>query len=241
MIEKGVAKFDLGTIDGKRRAADFFAELLAAIEDPVVRAATVARAAAAANVPAPTLSDLVAAVRSRPARRPAAQAPAAAGARCGGAGPALVPGAAQRAQGHHGRLPESPGVDRTEPTSSAFPSSWSKRARACASCSGGSSPARAARGEASAVEILSVVEDDAFRRFLGSLIREVEDLKDLRPQLEGAFRYLENDLLDREKDTLADTVKLTGSDDALRLLYENRRLRAEEMRKQAKASAEEGA
>ena len=95
--------------------------------------------------------------------------------------------------------------------------------------------------EASAVEILSVVEDDAFRRFLGSLIREVEDLKDLRPQLEGAFRYLENDLLDREKDTLADTVKLTGSDDALRLLYENRLLRAEEMRRQARASAEEGA
>jgi hypothetical protein len=92
--------------------------------------------------------------------------------------------------------------------------------------------------EASPGAIMSVVEEESHRTVVGSLIRDAEDQRDLRPQLEGALRYLENGLLEREIHTLADTVMLTGSDDALRLLSETK-LRSEELKKRAPMSAEE--
>jgi hypothetical protein len=82
---------------------------------------------------------------------------------------------------------------------------------------------------------MSIVEDESFRQILGSLLRDGEDTRDLRPQLEGAFLYLENGRLERELNSLADTVMLTGSDDALRLLSETK-LRAEEMKKRCQSS-----
>jgi hypothetical protein len=93
--------------------------------------------------------------------------------------------------------------------------------------------------EGSPAAIMSVVEDEDFRRMLGALLRDEEDQKDLRAQLEGAFRYLENDLLEREIHTLADTVMLTGSDDALRLLSE-KKVQAEELRKRGRPGEGEG-
>jgi DNA primase len=235
MIEKGAARFDLKTLDGKRRAAEFFAELLVAIEDPVVRDATLARAATAVDVPAPTLAETVERVRSRPFRRPVQEsAPPPAPARPGAAAPArkkairdLIdaclnqPGVIE--ERHVQRLPQLL-VDESEEVRDLLLGlchrAWIDP-------------------EATPGAIMSIVEDERFRQLLGSLVRDGEDQKDLRPQLEGAFGYLENDRLEREIHTLADTVKLTGSEDALRLLSE-KNLLAEELRKRTNRIPAEG-
>jgi DNA primase len=243
MVEKGAAKFELATIDGKRRAAAFFAELLAAVEDPVVRDATIVRVAGTIDVPAPTIAQLVAEHKARPAaRRAAAPAPLAEPAvraerppaREGAASPArrkairdLVDVCLNRpsliAEEHVERLPDL----LTEETEAVRELLVKLVHRAWIDPEG--SPAA----------IMSIVEDETHRRMLGSLLRDDEDQKDLRPQLEGAFRYLENGRLEREIHTLADTVMLTGSDDALRLLSEAKQ-RAEQLRKRGRSTVEEG-
>jgi DNA primase len=233
MIEKVTAKFELGTLDGKRRAAVFFADLLVAIEDPVVRDATLARAAAAIGVAAPAIAQLLETLQKRPQRREqAAAAPAHAGPRAPASlarkkalrdvldvclnAPALIE------ERHVKRLPDLL-PDEPEPV---------RELLAAVSHRAWIDP------EATPGAIMSVVEDETFRRLLGDLIRDDEEPKDLRPQLEGAFEYLENGLLEREIHTLADTVMLTGSDDALRLLSEAK-LRADALRR--RSGAEGGA
>jgi DNA primase len=234
MIEKGAARFDLRTLDGKRRAAEFFAELLVAIEDPVVRDATLARAAAAVDVPAPTLAEIVDKVRSRPVRR---AAPEPSGPLKEAAKPRPVAPARKKAirdlidaclnqpssieERHVQRLPELL-VHESEDVRALLV---------------GLAHRAWIDPEATPGAMMSIVEDETLRRLVGELVRDGEDQKDLRPQLEGAFGYLENDRLEREIHTLADTVKLTGSEDALRLLSE-KKLLAEELRKRPRITAE---
>lgn len=59
------AAHDLGTLAGKRRAADEAAALVGRLRDDVARAAFAERAAKAVGVPAPTMSGLVEAARTR--------------------------------------------------------------------------------------------------------------------------------------------------------------------------------
>jgi DNA primase len=233
MIEKGAARFELKTLDGKRRAAEFFAELLVAIEDPVVRDATLARAAAAVDVPSPTLAQIVDTVRSRPARRPApveaAPREALKARPVGMARKKAIrdlidaclnqPGLIE--ERHVQRVPEL--LHEETEAVQGLVLELCRRAWI--------------DPEATPGAMMSIVEDETLRRLLGSLVRDGEDQKDLRPQLEGAFGYLENDRLEREIHTLADTVKLTGSEDALRLLSE-KKLLAEELRRRSRISAE---
>jgi hypothetical protein len=227
------AKFDLATLDGKRRAATFFADLLIAIEEPVVRDATLARAAAAIGVAAPAIVQLLETLQKKPAR--AGQLATPLGPPGGGRSPASparkkalrdvldvclnMPSIVE--ERHVKRLPELL-VDESEQVRDLLQSvchrAWIDP-------------------EATPGAIMSVVEDETFRKLLGDLIRDDDEPKDLRPQLEGAFGYLENGLLEREIHTLADTVMLTGSDDALRLLSEAK-LRADALRRRAGAGTE---
>jgi hypothetical protein len=238
MVEKGAAKFELASLDGKRRAAAFFAELLAAVEDPVVRDATTARAAAAIGVPAPTVARLVEAQRSRPRRGPPAEradAPAA-------APPARRSLAATPARRKAVRDLIDVCLNRPalieERHVRRLPDLLVEESEAVRDLVLGLARRAWIDPEGTPAAIMSIVEDETFRALLGSLLRDSEETKDLRPQLEGALRYLENGMLERQIHTLADTVMLTGSDEALRLLSETR-MRAEEIRRRGRADGGE--
>lgn len=238
MVEKGAAKFDRTTVDGKRRAATFFADLLAAVDDPVVRDATLARVSAAIDVPAPTIEQLVETLRAGAARRAGPRAAPAAEPVPAPKTPVRTSVARKKAirdlldvclnrpsligEQHIERLPDL--------LSEESDSVRDLVVRVCH---------RAwIDPEGSAASIMSVVEDESFRRTLGSLLRDGDEAKDLRPQLEGSLRYLENERLRREMHTLADTVMLTGSDDALKRLSETG-LRAQDQLKRGRQAGED--
>jgi DNA primase len=240
LIERGAALFDVRTIEGKRRAAEFFADLARSVDDPVVREALIARVAQSIDVPAATLEIVVDSARARPGPpRPA---------RADGPSPATAPRAAAGTPAVARRKAIRDLVDVCLNRPGLVEERHVKRlSDVLVEESEGVRDLLlrlAERAwlapEAGPAAIMSFVEDETFRRMLGTLIRDGDDARDLRAQLEGAFLYLENVLLEREITALAESVMLTGSDEALRLLSE-RKLQSEDLRRRGRALLGEGA